>query len=584
MSLGFASTYRLILVCLGALTAFGAVGARLVWLQALEADRYQEIVERARRQINIQAARRGDIRDANGNLLATSRSFIEVGVDPLAVRPQDRAKFPELARLLYVPLAEIEAASQPSPEGARQARWRKLTEGLDEDTYAKVVALNLRGVYGNRSYRRVYPKNGLAAHVVGFVNREDTPVAGVERHLDFYLRGQNGWVESERDGQRRELAQFRSREVEPTAGYDAVLSIDMVVQHIVEEELRKLVEKFNPAGASIIVTDPRDGFILALANYPSFDLNRFNEAPIENLRNIAVTDILEPGSTFKIVPAAGALNERLVSINSQFDCGADAIQIGSRSVRLPKDSHRQGVLSVSEIVAKSSNRGAAHLGVLLGPQRLYQYAHAFGFGELTGYPLDQEVRGILHPPSRWDGLTITRLPMGHAVSATPMQIHFAMATVANGGLLMKPQIVRRIVDSEGATVLSFEPRVRQRAVPEATAEIISRLLVKVVSPEGTARTASIPGFEVAGKTGTTQKIIDGRYSNQRHVGSFSGYFPASRPAVAITVVVDDAKTPGTAYGGTVAVPAFRSIAEQLIQYLAINPTEPTGAYAQAPSR
>ena len=363
----------------------------------------------------------------------------------------------------------------------------------------------------------------------------------------------------------------------------------MVVQHIVERELENIVDEMNPKGATIIVSDPSTGYILGLANYPSFDLNYYNEADLASQRNIAVTDIFEPGSTFKIVVASAALEESIVTLDTKFNCGNNVIWVKGKALKLPRDSHDHGLMSVEEIVMKSSNRGAAHLGVKLGAKRLYKYARAFGFGEKTQFPFGGEVRGMLHPVKKWDGLTITRLPMGHAVGVTPMQIHFAMSTIANGGILMKPQVVKQIVskeepvfvDDNGASVLPFEPTQKRRVLSKQTAQTMAKLLTGVVSPDGTANGAAIEGFEVAGKTGTSQKIIDGQYSSSHHVGSFSGFFPASRPRVAITVIVDDAQLKGRiAYGSTVAVPSFKAISEQLIQYLGINPIEPINTYAR----
>ncbi len=592
MKRSFASSYRLVLVCVLVTAAFTGIGVRLVYLQVIDRDRYVAEVERTRKRVQVISARRGEIRDSNGNVFATNRSFIEVGVDPQAIKPDDEAKAPQLARLLGVSQSDVieafrrKAQVVAGTQEMRQIRWTKLAAAIDEPTYEQVQQLGIKGVYGNRQFRRVYPDGTRAAHVVGYVNREGTAVMGVEHYLDFYLRGQDGWVESERDGLRRELAQFRSREIAPADGHNAVLSIDSVVQTYIEQEMREIVRRFNPLGASIIVSDPRDGFILGLANYPTFDLNEFNKADIASQRNISITDIFEPGSTFKIVAGSAALNEGLVTPASRFNCGEDTMQFRGRTVRLPRDSHDHGVMTVQEIMELSSNRGAARLGGVLGEDRLYRYARAFGFGEASGFALGGEVSGMLAPVRNWDGLTISRLPMGHAIGATPMQIHMAMASIANGGVLMRPQVVRRIEDKDGILVHEFTPSARRRVIREDTAELMSRLLVGVVSPKGTAPKAAIPGFEVAGKTGTTQKIIDGRYSRTHHVGSFVGFFPASRPRLVVSVIIDDARLNGTAYGSTVAGPSFKTIAEQLIQYYGISPTQslPAGtAVAQSGS-
>ncbi len=604
MSKGFASN-RLTLLAVGVLACFMAVGVRLVFLHVVDREELLGFVDKARRQIVVEQARRGAILDARGNLLATSRSEVTLAVDPWALvdyleldknearrakkSADERQKRIQLAALLGLTTAEIEAAFTPrlraaplekdNHDGARDGqvkdRWVKLREGLDEPTYARIAALNIRGLTSERIYRRVYPGSSLAANLIGYLNREGTSVTGVERHLDLYLKGEDGWIESEKDGTRRELAQFRTREVAARDGHDVVLTIDSVVQHIIEDELREIARSFNPNFATIIVSEARTGRILGMANYPSFDLNNYSKAPLEAQRNYAVTDIIEPGSTFKIVAAGAALDQGLVSPASTFDCGNPVANYRGRDLKLPKEDHPFGLLTVSEIVSHSSNRGAAQLAMLMGGDRFHEYAQRFGFGTSTKFPLGGEVRGIMEPPSRWDGLTITRMPMGHAVAATPLQIHMAMGTVANGGARMRPQILQEIRDSGGNVIRTFEPEKVAQVLKPSTAATLAQLLHRVVGPEGTANGFDIPGFEIAAKTGTTQKIVDGRYVTNRHVGSFVGFFPASRPEIVLSVIVDDAQVPkGNNYGRAVAAPAFKRVAEQLIQYLDIKPVTP----------
>jgi cell division protein FtsI/penicillin-binding protein 2 len=633
MSKGFASTPRIALIAGLMLFAFAGIGGRLVWLHVLDRDELLRYVEKARRQVLVRNARRGDILDTHGAILATSRSLILLGVDPQALVPADEKKWPQLAALLGRPLPELEAifaakfrpaAPPPAPaagpslhfdfsgalaaapaaantavasspaapggveddtvlddadaQGNRPIRWAKLSDNVAESTYAEITKLGIRGVYGNRVYRRDYPHNGLAAHVVGYVNRDEHPVTGIERYADFYLRGQDGWVESEKDGRREELAQFRTRDVPPADGYTVVLSLDAEVQHIAEAELEDIAKKFQPEKASIIISDPRTGFILAMANYPSFDLNEYNKLPPDEqgwMRNIAVADVYEPGSVFKIVAVSGALQEGLVTPSTTFDCNLDKIDYRGLVRRLPRDDeHFDHPLSVAEIISHSSNRGAAQLGMMLGEQRFYAYARAFGFGSLSGFPVGGEVDGSLAPPNKWDGLTITRMPMGQAVDATVLQMNQAMETIASGGVLLRPQIIREIRDPSGEVVYRFDRSETRRVISERTAETMARLLTGVASPDGTAPEAAISGYEVAGKTGTAQKVVDHRYSPHDHVASFIGFFPASRPQVVISIVVDgaDAHVPGgVAYGHMVAAPAFKHIGEQLIPYLDITP-------------
>ena len=651
MSKGFASNYRIVLLATGILLGFAGLGARLVCLHVIDRPELMRYVTKARRQIIVEHARRGDILDTRGNILATSRTLMEIGADPQVLRPIDEARWPQLAQLLGQPLADIQkilttktrrleapatvavnpqAVGQvpesmtparaaetgglvfnlsPEPDkavadpakneatgeeaaledeadanGHRLIRYAKLSEQVDESTYGKIMALGIKGVYGNRVYSRAYPHNQLAAHVIGYVNKGGVPAAGIESYADFYLRGQNGWREGERDGKGREAAQFRTRDVPASNGYSVTLTLDSVVQHIVEEELETIAKKYRPLKATIIVSDPRTGFVLGLANYPTFNLNEYNKVPKEqegSLRNIAVADQYEPGSVFKIVAAAGALEQGLVTPRTTFDCTLEKIEYRGSVRSLPGDDHDfDHPLTVAEIIARSSNRGAAQLAMRLGEQRFYDYARAFGFGSRTGFPVGGEIGGLIAAPAKWDGLTITRMPMGHSVAVTPMQMHTAMSVIASGGHLLRPQIIREIRDASGEVVYRFDRVSKQRALQEHTAATMATLLRGVASKEGTAASAAIPGFEVAGKTGTTQKLLPvtnskGRtvlaYSSKHHVASFVGFFPASRPQVAISVIVDDADTPGLASGAAVAAPSFKRIGEQLIQYLNIEP-------------
>lgn len=568
--------------------AFCVLFVRLIDLHILNQDSLQAHVESNRKMVNIVEARRGNIVDARGNLLATTRTSYNIGVDPQAVRDEDREKLPELAKLVGVPLEKVEAAfdrkvrsgGEHSKE-VRLVRWAVLARNANKAINDAVEDLGIRGVYSNEAHTRAYPGGELAAHVLGYINKEDTPVTGIERFFDYYLRGQDGWRETERDGRRRELAQFRDREVEPTNGLDVELTIDQTVQHIVESEIQRIATEFNPKGVSIIVSRPETGAVLAMANYPSYDPNEFfntEKYPISNQRNRAITDVFEPGSTFKIVPAAAALNEGLVTASDMFRTGVGKVSYKGRMVSLPSDHRTYESLSMQEVVVKSSNRGAAHLGMMLGENRLHDYAAAFGFGEVTGADLGGEVAGVLHGTDRWDGLTITRLPMGHAISATPMQVHTSMSVIANDGVLMEPMLVSRVFDVNGDDIVSFRPTAKRRVVSADVAREVSDMLAEVVGENGTARRASIDNYAVAGKTGTTQKIVDGRYSRSHHVASFSGFFPADQPALVITVVVDEPRFKGTGYGGTVAAPAFRSIAESCISYLGIRPSSQNEAY------
>lgn len=594
MSKGFTSSYRLILLATTVLVCFAGVAVRLVHLHVVDRERLVSYVDRARGSIEKQGARRGDILDARGDILATSRTVIELGVDPHSLRAEDEEKWPQLAKLLDLPLSEIRSVfaikTRRTDDGeVRDVRWAKLREEIEESTYLAVQDLKIKGVYGNRSYRRVYPRNSLAAHVIGYLNKENKPSGGIESFANFYLKGQDGWRESEKDGRRREMAQFRTREVAAKSGYSVVLSIDSVVQHLIESELTFISETYRPEKATILVSDAKSGFLLGMANYPSYDLNQYGKAPMDVQRNVAVTDLVDPGSTFKIVAASGALDAGLVNPQSLFNCSIDSIEYKGRERRFMPDDHAHDhPLTVAEIISQSSNIGAAQLGMKLGERRLYDVARKFGFGEKSGFQLGYESPGLLNTPDKWSALEITRIPAGYSISATPLQIHYAMATIASGGALLRPQIIREIRDEKGDGIYSFGGVSRRQVIKPIVAEQMAKMLMGVTE-DGTAKAAAIPGYQIAGKTGTAQKLIDGRYSNRHHVGSFVGFFPASDPEVVITVIVDDAKLDlgRLNYGSAVAVPAFKRIAEKLISYLDIKPAVPgeTAQYAmKGPAR
>jgi cell division protein FtsI/penicillin-binding protein 2 len=587
----FVSKFRYYLVFFGVVFAFCSVGGRLIWLQVWNADKYAEIASNARKKFQVIKARRGDVVDSKGNLLATTRSVVDVGLDPHVLVEEDKLKWDTLCAYLDLTSTELQAAANlkrvfdEDGNFVRDKRWVKLREDVDEGTYRKIQELKIKGIYGNYKHSRLYPNKKLASHLLGYVNKEGTPSMGVERFANYYLKGQDGWRESEKDGKRREMPHHRSLEVSPSDGLNVELSIDRRIQDIVEEELEGIVGEFNPLSASIIVSDPSSGYILALANAPDFDPNKFNTSDLASQRNRALSDLYEPGSTFKIVPVGGAMDEGLVRGADIIDCGESTFQSGSKRLRLPSDHHPLGKISVSKVVQKSSNRGAARLGIMLGAERLYRYSQAFGFGQKTNFGIGGERKGVLHAPKRWDGLTITRLPIGHAVSVTPMQVHSAMACVANGGILMKPQFISRVFDGSGKTIVPFSPKPVRRVLSANTASELSNMLVSVVSPEGTARRGRIEGFAVAGKTGTTQKIIDGKYSNRHHVGSFVGYFPAENPKLVITVVVDEPKMQKglLGYGGVVAAPAFSRIGSAIASYWGMKPMKKDAMVAKIQS-
>ncbi len=360
---------------------------------------------------------------------------------------------------------------------------------------------------------------------------------------------------------------YRSQNVDPRNGYDVQLTLDGYIQHIVERELDRAMEKLNAKAAIALVIRPSTGEILALANRPTFDPNQYGKATSEQLRNRAISLVAEPGSTFKVVSIAAALNESIVSLEDTFDCERGHFWYAGRVLH---DAHPHGTLTVREIIKVSSNIGAAKIALKMGEVPLYHYVRAFGFGQRLGIDLAGEELGLAHPLKAWTKLSVTRIPMGHEIAVTPLQMASAVACIANGGILMQPMIVKQVTDENGRPVAVFSPKPIRRVLNPRAAALMVQALQTVVEEGGTGSMAAIEGYKVAGKTGTAHKIEGGVYVN-KYYSTFVGFFPADRPEVCIQVSFDEPR--GTYYGGSAAGPVFRAIGEQVARYLDIVPTE-----------
>ncbi len=601
---------RLGFICAVAAFLFIAIIGRLFYLQVIRSEQSLAEANKVRTRVDILQSKRGNITDANKNLLATSSPNITIGVDPKTFRYQvgkdNKIPLKQIAKMSVEQMSHFEPSDETKEKLAKIAEllnieyselyskcfakrsWQKLAVIDDEATYEEIKKCNIKAIYGTKKYVRKYPSGALLSHIVGFVNKEFKPVMGVERQFEFYLKGQDGRIETERDGKRSEQTQFRKRKIEPQDGSNVELTIDLVIQEIVQRQMSKIVATFKPANATIIVSEPSTGYILAMASYPNFDPNKFYKYSSREFSNFAISGQYEPGSTFKVIPISGALNEAIIGPDDVFDCKATSMLYNGKNLRLPKDDHPIAKATVRDIIKKSSNRGSALIGGKLGGKKLIEYAKAFGYGEKTGIRLSGEINGDVIPLEKWDGLTITRMPIGHAVAATPLQTHCAMSVIANQGIYMQPQLVKRIYDNRDRTVINYSPRAVRRVISPKVATLMSEMLAEVPTVTGTARRAAIKGFKVAGKTGTTQKFIKakdlppnadgtprkrGEYSNKHHIASFTGFFPATRPRLVITVVVDTPKLKGIGYGGLVAAPAFKEIGEQAAVYLGIQSDE-----------
>jgi len=570
----YCAKVRALIACCGLALCFTGFSARLVHLQVAEHDRYAALA--AEKHVNKQIiyARRGLIVDINQQTLADN--------DPVRTVVADCSKLlrpDEAAGVLAGPLGLDEAELRDKLASNR--RYVVLKKDVPEATATaienRLAVRSIRGISFEQDADRIYPNNSMACHVVGFINIDHRGVAGIEAQEDEYLRGHEGFRYTERDRAGQELVAYRGEEHAPRNGYNVRLTLDLNLQNIVETELDAACAQFKPKKAIVILMRPQTGEILAMANRPNFDPNDVRTKPASyisahegDMKNCAIMDEMEPGSTFKMVTAAGALNEHTVKPDSIIFCENGAFNYGGRYLH---DHHPYGDLTVEDVLVKSSNIGAAKLAMGLGEQRFYSYIRGFGFGERTGIALPGEIPGLVYPPHRWSKLSITRIPMGQEVAVTPLQTIAALSAIANGGHLMMPQIVHEIADGSGQVIASFPPvEIRQVITGEAAREV-TQALAGVVSSRGTAALAKVSGFTVAGKTGTAEKIDPkGGYLPGKYIVSFCGFLPVENPAFVCLVMLDDAQTkPDQDYGGTVAAPIFSRIGEKVARYMNLEP-------------
>jgi cell division protein FtsI/penicillin-binding protein 2 len=565
---------RALIACCALALCFTGFSARLVHLQVTMHDKYAAMALAKHGDKEIIYARRGLITDVNNQTLADNEPARMVVADDSLVTDPDVT-----AGLLAGPLGLDENDLLAKLSSGR--RYIVLKKDLPEETAVQLEnRLEVRGIRGitfEQDSARLYPNGTMGCHVIGFTNGDHQGVEGIEAQEEQYLHGHDGYRYTQRDRAGQELVAYRGEERDPRDGYNVRLTIDMNLQNIVETELDAACQEFKPKKAIAILMRPQTGEILAMANRPNFDPNDLLTksasditAQESDMRNCAITDEMEPGSTFKMVTAAGALNEHTVQPDSIIFCENGAFSYGGKFLH---DHERFGDLSVEDILIKSSNIGAAKLAMGLGEERFYGYIRAFGFGERTGIALPGEIPGLVYPPNRWSKLSITRIPMGQEVAVTPLQTIVALSAIANGGRLMMPQIVHDITDSDGHEVASFPPVEVRRVITEETAHEMTNALIGVVSPRGTAALAKVSGFVTAGKTGTAEKIDPkGGYMPGKYIVSFCGFLPADHPAFVGLVMLDDAQTePDHDYGGMVAGPVFSRIGEKVARYMNLEP-------------
>lgn len=497
------------------------------------------------------SAKRGNIYDRKGRQLAISLEKDSIFIDPSEVKDES----------LQILANYINFNDERINTFDKNRRFLWVARKVDYSLAEKIKAFKLAGIGFVTEGARFYPNGYLASHVIGFVNMDDSGMEGIERYYDSYLKAEKVSKIVLRDAAGKKLSDGNFWEVK---GNDIILTIDEGLQYIVEKHLDEAMKRWNASSAVAIMMNPFTGEILAMANRPTYDPNNINSVKnIAHMRNRAITDIYEPGSTFKIVTAVAALEENIVNPSTKFDCSPGYIDIGSKRI---KDVHRYGVLTFEEIIQKSSNVGTIKIAMKLGRERLYQYIKKFGFGEKTGIDLPGEVSGYVRTPEKWSGISMGAVPIGQEVAVTALQVLRAYSVIANGGFLINPYVVSEIRSPHGKILYRAVIK-RERIISEKTAQIMKNILKKVTEEGGTATQAKLDGNEVAGKTGTAQKYdpARGRYSQDKFIASFVGFIPAQNPSIALIVVIHDPK--GAHFGGIVAAPVFKAISDEALSYL-----------------
>jgi cell division protein FtsI/penicillin-binding protein 2 len=598
------------------LGAFAALAARLVDLQVVRHDEFLNLAANNTVRSWARVPMRGGIYDVHGNPLATSIPAKVICADPTLIGDQRMAVARALAPLLQTNVPYLLERLTPRPIAPDKTNlsqyavlkhkvtletWEQIQQtmaslyfGLDETklkskSKAKGFYDNLhaRAIFAEADQIRNYPGQDLGAHVVGYVSGEgtnQTGMYGIESEFNSKLTGVPGWRHTELDSRRRELVVYRDEDIAPRDGLNVTLTLDAGLQNIMESELAAGMHTLSPISISSVMIRPRTGEILAMANVPTFDPNHPGSFPPDALRNRMIADMHEPGSTFKVVVVSAALNEHLVNLTDIFNCEHGHFAYAGATLH---DHESYGDLTVQGIITKSSNIGAAKIGMRLGEDGLYQYIREFGFGSRTGIFLPGEVFGSVPPVKSWSKLSIARIPMGQGIAVTPLQMAMAVSTIANRGLLMRPMIVDHLSDADGKVVVKYSPQpVRQVAGRPAMEQMIAALKT-VVTKDGTAPKARLDHYTVAGKTGTAEKVENGHYVSDKYFSSFIGFFPADNPELCIGVFIDEPPR-GDHFGGAAAGPIFKAIAERSASYLNLKPdidtnTPPATLAAALPS-
>lgn len=541
-----------------------AIGARAFQLQVLQGDTLMRLGQRQHLKEWIVLPKRGAFLDRAGEPLALSMESQSVYARPHRIQEAARVS-QNLAEILNLLPAEVrQKISSDKP-----FVWIKRQVSAPEAE--KIQALNLDGIGMFYEPNRHYPQGHLAGQLIGFVGRDSEGLEGLELKYNDYVRGATGSSVAERDALGRRVLVQGVEGLQIPPGSDIHLTLDTSIQHMAEKELEAAIVKYRAKAGVAIVVEPRTGEVLAMANYPSFDPNHYAKQTAEQRRNRVVTDSFEPGSTFKTILAAAALEEEIVGKDDLFYCEMGKYPFAGKMIH---DTHPHGWLSFAKILQVSSNIGFTKVAEKVKRERFFRYIEKFGFGKVTGIDVPGEVAGIVRRTEQWAAVDLATHAFGQGISTTPLQLVMAYAAIANGGFLMRPYVTRRVVGPNGETLMENQPHVIRRVVSEKTSRLLAGMLGDVTNDGGTGKMAKIDGFEVAGKTGTAQKAdpVHGGYSKKR-VGSFVGFVPANDPRLVALVLIDEPEV--NSYGGVVAAPAFRNIAQGALRRLAVAPDQST---------
>jgi cell division protein FtsI (penicillin-binding protein 3) len=552
---------RLVIAALLLAAWSGAIEAQLVYLQVA---RHAELTARAERQQSrtiTTSAKRGDILDRDGRVLAYSVDAESIYAVPTDIGDPHKAAGALCEALDGCNRQERQALAERIRRGRAFVYVRRQ---VSPDEARRVAALQLDGVGLMKESRRFYPNKDLAGHLLGYVGIDNTGLGGLEAAYDTLIKGHPGTVLIQTDARRRAFSRL---ERPPTAGASLELTIDQYLQHVAERELGAAVNRARASAGSVVVMDPMSGEILALANYPAFNPNVYRQFPDSQRRNPAVQDLYEPGSTFKIVTAGAALEEKLFGLGTPVDTSPGMIRFGGRVID-EDQGHNYGQLSFTDVLVKSSNVGAIKIGLRLGPDRMSDYIQRFGFGRPSSPDFRGESPGIVWAAHSLTDSALASVSMGYQVGVTPLQMAVAVSAVANGGERLQPRVVRAVIRDGHRTPVAR--KVLARTVGAETAADLTAIMEAVVE-RGTGTRATVPGYTTAGKTGTAQKVVNGRYSTSEYNVSFVGFVPSRKPVFTIVVVVDSPRAL-PAYGGTVAAPIFQRIAEAALRHHGVPPS------------